>query len=357
MPSRLFRNLCLALVVCLASSLVAGGDDAAASGDVLRPIEAGKKWGYVDGKGVVAIEPQFRDAGEFHDGRAAVNVDGKWGYIDEKGQVAVAAEYSEAGAFVDGVAVVEKKDGKTKLARMIDTSGKVLVEIEATKDRQPRESAPGGWWMVREKGDGPPRHVFLGRDGARLEGEWRDAQPFSEGLAAVGAYRRNESSGTDMQVWSYIGTDGKVALEGGWYRAGRFSDGRAFVEHHETGRRFIDKEGKTLFELKMPMNDIRPFSEGMAAFQGTEARWGFIDATGKVVIEPTFESVGDFHDGRATFDNGGRMGFLDKEGKEHIAGKEWRLDDFLGGLARFRNADRSWGYIDVEGKEVWAAKR
>lgn len=330
---------------------------AAACGDVLRPIEVGKKWGYVDGKGAVAIEPRFREAGEFHDGRAAVNADGKWGYIDEKGDVVVAAEYTEAHAFVDGVAIVEWKEGKTKKARMIDTAGKVLVELEATKDREPRESAPGGWWMVREKGDGPPRHVFLGRDGARLEEDWRQAKPFSEGLAAVGAPKKNEASGSMIEVWSYIGTDGKVAIPGDWFRAEPFSEGRAYVERPDAGPRFIDKEGKALFEVKVQLHNIRPFAEGMAAFQGTEARWGFMDATGKVVIEPIYESVGDFHDGRATFHQGELMGFLDKEGKPAIEAKTWRLDDFLGGLARFRNADRSWGYIDTAGKEVWAANR
>ncbi len=330
---------------------------AVANGDVLRPIEVGKKWGYVDGKGAVVVEPRFREAGEFHDGRAAVNADGKWGYADEKGEFAIAAEYSEAGAFVDGVAIVEGKDGKTKLARMIDVSGKVLVELEVSKDRQPRDSAPGGWWMVHEKGDTPSTWVFLGRDGARLEGGWREAQPFSEGLAAVSHLKENTASGSTMEVWSYIGPDGKVVLEGDWSRADRFSEGKAFVEKQGTGRRFIDAKGQMVFEVTLPINQIRPFSEGMAAFQGQEARMGFLDATGKVVIEPVYESVGDFHDGRATFSQGGLMGFLDKEGKEHIAGKDWRLDDFLGGLARFRLKDRSWGYLDVEGKEVWAAKR
>ena len=108
---------------------------ASATADVLRPIEVGKKWGCVDGKGAVAIEPRFREAGEFHDGRAAVNVDGKWGYVDEKGELAIAAEYTEAGAFMDGVAIVELKDGKKKVALMIDVAGKVLVEVESTKDR------------------------------------------------------------------------------------------------------------------------------------------------------------------------------------------------------------------------------
>lgn len=324
-----------------------------ACGEVLRPIEVGKKWGYIDGTGAVAIEPRFRDAGEFHDGRAAVYVDRKWGYIDERGEVVIAAEYTEAGAFGDGVAIVERKEGKTKTARMIDTSGKVLVELEATDDCEPRESAPGGWWMVREKGDRYSKYVFLGRDGERLEGDWRQACPFSEGLAAVGFQKENQA----LKVWSYIGTDGKVAVSGDWLRADPFAEGKAYVERTDGGPRFIDKEGKTLFEVKVVQHAMRPFSEGMAAFQGQEARWGFIDATGKVVIGPIYEAVGDFHDGRATFDNGGLMGFLDKEGKPAIEGKKWRLDDFVGGLARFRHPDRSWGYIDTAGKEVWTAKR
>jgi WG containing repeat len=53
------------------------------------------------------------------------------------------------------------------------------------------------------------------------------------------------------------------------------------------------------------------FSEGLAPVKigtGCElcGKWGFIDKTGKVVIEPRFEAVNDFSEGLAVFTQRGR---------------------------------------------------
>jgi len=46
-------------------------------------------------------------------------------------------------------------------------------------------------------------------------------------------------------------------------------------------------------------------------------------------------------------------GVLDLEGKVVVEPQKRSLGDFLGGLARWRLPDRTWGYIDTAGKDVW----
>ena len=59
---------------------------------------------------------------------------------------------------------------------------------------------------------------------------------------------------------------------------------------------FIDKSGKVVIEPQF--DDAEDFSEGLAQV-GKDGKWGFIDKSGKVVIEPQYDYVGDFSEGLA----------------------------------------------------------
>lgn len=74
-------------------------------------------------------------------------------------------------------------------------------------------------------------------------------------------------------------------------------------------------------------DEIRPFSEGMAAVKQTvvvnsangdykDEKWGFIDSDGKVIIQPQYISVGDYHEGLVWCLNiNERTVIVDKSGK------------------------------------------
>ena len=59
---------------------------------------------------------------------------------------------------------------------------------------------------------------------------------------------------------------------------------------------FIDKSGKVVIELQF--DDAGYFSEGLACVEKDD-KYFFIDKSGKVVIEPQFDEVGDFSEGLA----------------------------------------------------------
>lgn len=82
-------------------------------------------------------------------------------------------------------------------------------------------------------------------------------------------------------------------------------------------------------------------------------KWGFMDRTGRVVIEPRFEGVGDFFEGLArvsvTVGTGSKQCFIDETGKIVIPCAFDGARDFAEGLAPVRTG-RLWGYIDRTGK-------
>ena len=44
-------------------------------------------------------------------------------------------------------------------------------------------------------------------------------------------------------------------------------------------------------------------------------RWGYIDKTGKIVINPQFDEAGTFSDGLAVVRLGDKFGYIDTSGK------------------------------------------
>jgi hypothetical protein len=86
-----------------------------------------------------------------------------------------------------------------------------------------------------------------------------------------------------------------------------------------------------------------------------DGRAGFIDRSGKVVIEPQFRPGGNYDD---VFREGvleiefGSGRFVDKEGKE-VEPAPYRGEDFSEGLAAVRDEETGqWGYVNREGKYV-----
>ena len=81
------------------------------------------KYGYIDSKMRVVINPIFDGAGDFHDGLAVVKRSGKCGFIDGLGNVIIPFLFDEASSFHEGLAAV-KVNG---LIGYVNGNGSVVV--------------------------------------------------------------------------------------------------------------------------------------------------------------------------------------------------------------------------------------
>jgi hypothetical protein len=140
----------------------------------------------------------------------------------------------------------------------------------------------------------------------------------------------------------------------------RFVDGLAKVKKGEKFG-YVDKTGRFVIEARFA--NAEDFSEEVAAVRSNESfsslegghessvKYGFIDRSGKLVIKPQFDGVESFSEGLAVVNIGYKYGYIDKTGKVVIAPRFDSAFAFSEGLAKVVIGDRS-GFIDTKGKLV-----
>ena len=215
----------------------------------------GSAWYLLDLEGNI-VQPlgkkEYDSVFEFRDGMALVQAgswpNAKFGYIDESCELVVPIGlYEDAHIFSDGLAAV-KKDG---MWGFIDKTGSMVIQ---------------------------PVYEEVGR--------------FAEGLAPVrmGDYNTGLSGYIDKSgkiVFSYSNSSAEAGEFG--YMIREFHDGLVEVtgSSEDAMTRYVDKDGKTAFELKGGEYPIwQSFYNGVVAVY-SDAGNGLMDKTGAYVVAPS----------------------------------------------------------------------
>jgi hypothetical protein len=112
---------------------------------------------------------------------------------------------------------------------------------------------------------------------------------------------------------------------------------------------FVDTEGNLVIEAEY--DDVGPFTEGLAAVN-KDGRWGFIDRTGNVVIQPVYKSVWAFHEGFARVESFDQPGHYINKGGTALSSVDWEAaDNFSEGRAKVK-VGHTYGFIDASGTLV-----
>lgn len=125
---------------------------------------------------------------------------------------------------------------------------------------------------------------------------------------------------------------------------------------------FIDKTGKIVIQPQYNAGD--GFSDGLARVLVGD-KTVFIAPSGQVVLQPEFDSVQNFSEGLAVVNTGevvdthtriaikkGKWGYINQKGRLIIPLRFTHADAFSEGLAAVNHGDRS-GFIDRRGKMVF----
>lgn len=151
-----------------------------------------------------------------------------------------------------------------------------------------------------------------------VESVYADAQPFRDGVAWV--------LHPGAEAWELIDAEGRLLIPraAGYLGVSSFSDGLAWVSHDGNANWIaIDKSNAIL--ISTGFTDVRPFRRGVAAAR-RGARWGAIDAVGRVVVPFRYDGFPTaLHDGRyidgfndeglAVVAQAGHKGVVDRTGR------------------------------------------
>ncbi len=283
-------------------------------------------WGFISLEGSVAIRPAYDEVSDFDGSFARVQKNGKWGVIDKSGQLLFNCDYDSITAFNDGVALAVSGAHKTYL--YTDGTKKDLpasYDFHAFSDGYARikDVKNGKWGYVDQKGV------------IRIDPKYDSATDFKTGHAVVTLKDKTYSlnkSGDRKQVDLYVNgnevsvlsngagfiknSDGTLSfftsshqLASGRYREiNDFSDGLARAKDMGDNVVYLDAEGNTVLSLK-GYADAGDFNEGKAWVR-TGARYGFVNKSGKLVIDTLFTYASDFNDELAYVATGQRQGVI-----------------------------------------------
>jgi hypothetical protein len=334
----------------------------AAAPDALFPVVKDGKWGYIDRAGHVAISPRFDAAGPFSEGLAPVRLGNRLGWADRTGEVVLAPEYAPAGGrlhrkFAGGRAAV--KSG----ARLgfVDRAGKLVVPARWLTAE---DFSEGRALVCDENGCG-----FVDADGRyALVPDAMAGTSYRSGIASIVL-----AMGMSNRRTAFVDASGNP-LPGQYEGNGSFSEGLAPVRFRGTWG-YVDPTGKPV--IQNLYRDAADFSEGLAAVtDATTGRCGYVDRAGQVAIPLRFASCGPFSGGLARVDlsahdwDGERVAFVDREGKIRIQGDASKppfraASDFVDGLAAVADGpldlaaegEARLGYVDASGRFVWPMQR
>lgn len=190
---------------------------------------------------------------------------------------------------------------------------------------------------------------------------WDTRTAFSEGLSAqYSPFDANPYLGG----WGFIDKAGNFAIKPQFVRGQHsFSEGLAFVVFPDFSAGYIDHSGKIVIEPKFRFSlesSYEPeFSEGMASVLDRNTnKVGYIDSSGEFVIAPQFDRAYHFSEGLALVTNyqlnrGQR--YIDTNGNVAIPDFFSSASNFSEGLASVFSSDEKGegcGYIDPSGKFV-----
>jgi len=332
--------------------------------ELFRVIERGKT-GYIDQKGNIRIPLCFEEASEFSDDLAVFRRDGKWGYIDASANVVIQPRFSLAHVFHEGLARVQptgKPLDKEAKWGFIDKTGKMVIAPTINGE----DAYSGDYFLGFHEGRAaiksprfPGLFGFIDKRGNQvIPAKFPFADVFYEGLALV----RTEDQGKSL--WGYIDTEGKWAIPPRFESASPFSEHLAAIKLD--GRcDYIDHSGAVVIQIPpVPAPEdcddrAGDFSEGLA-HRRVGGLSEFINHTGNVVIPPKFHEGSIFSDGLAVVRTGvNTWGYIDKTGKVVLQVQTiFRPGDFHHGLAALGSKlDGSIGYMDKTGVWVWVTSK
>lgn len=269
----------------------------------------------------------------FGESIAVKSTDGMWGFASSDGGKPKTYDYDEAVSYANGLGLIVS-DNKISL---INTSGKIYSNCH--------DSTVDGIFSF----DGTSAVLKSGNQYKLADTELETTDKTYDYLGTLSdsmrAYLINGK-------WGFMNENGDTVISEKYSDVivnddyGTFGQGIAFVSDG-TGYYMIDKEenkiGSEAFE------DAYPFLSGknQPAAVKLNGKWGFVDTSGNIVIDYSFDEAKSFSSGFAAVMKDGKWGFINSSGNEIIPCEYEEVRPFTGKYAAVKY-DGLWDYISLD---------
>ena len=233
---------------------------------------------------------------------ALVKVNDKYGYINQNGDYLIAPVYAQASALTSSSFAVH--------------DGEEWCIVNMAGFKVARTSVPVDYMGILVSGKIPVakdgKYAYVTRSLQIPETLPYDyASNFKNGVAAV---KKGDK-------WAIVDTDEKNITD--------FIFDDVVLDEYNTcgnqGALFVKKDGKYYLIntrgqrlLDQGFDAAEPFTEAGPAAVCLSGKWGFLDATGQMVIEPQYEGAKSFNIGMGAVCENGRWGYINTNGEIRV---------------------------------------
>lgn len=278
-------------------------------------IENDGKWGFVNEKCQLIVEPQYDGAMPFGvNGLAGVYIDGKWGFINESGEIVIEPQFEGVQTFLDNGLCIIEKDGKYGF---IDDKGNIIAE---------------------------PVYESL-----VFSGEFYDSQgPFADNGQGLAAVCRDGK-------WGLLNISGTLLAKPVYDYFFSYGDNNLAVVIRDGKFGYMNEQGELVIDCKF--EGAYDFNSNGLGYVCADGKWGFINEKGEYVIEPKFDEDGWYvgwfaENGLSVMKDGALYGYINESGNYVIEPQFTLATGFTAeGLAAVCIDDR-WGMINESGEFV-----
>lgn len=358
-------------------------------GDGFAKVELNGKYGCINSSGELIIPCQYENITKYDDGFIVTN--DKYGVIDLNGNTVLLCEYKDIYYWrkdcVDGelssLSYDYLREGSTHLGvccqELIYKNNKITVQTEDSIFDWCNGKLMKHIEEYTRKSDNENEYYNTRNNMTRIFSKnykkwgygdengnivipciYDIALDFYNGLAIVGFKNPQNSWGYKYTI---IDKNGNKITDWIFDNILRCADG--FIASIDNYKGALDENGNmiTIFKylqvsnykgdfdyLERYNNKANIFEEGLAVVKNIDGKFGYIDKSGKEVIECKYDDAYDFSEGLALVTLNNKYGYIDKNGNVVIPFKYNYARDFSNFMAII--CEQKYGIIDNNGNEI-----
>lgn len=278
------------------------------------------------------IATGFSEATSFIGDSARVKMDDLYGYINESGMYSIFPKYEKASFFLgDNTAALHENEWV-----MINTSGYVVARTDKLVDAMNFVNNNRILFSLDGKYDYMTTSLIVPKE-IRFE----DATNFKNGVAAVKKDGKWALMNSEMEMITDYLFDDIIRDE---YNA-CINNGVIFVQ--KDGKYYmVNAEGARITETAF--DNAYPFVGSEPAAVCVAGKWGFVDNTGKMIVEPQYEEAKSFNIGLGAVCKDGLWGYINTDNDIRM---DFQYSDCLpfssNGITATCDEDGIWTYIKL----------